>query len=326
MSPKETKTPKEPEAPKVVYEAPGTNDQGKGLTKAFVLLSLLGILSNVSELALSPVYGSIPASILHSRILMVGCFLGWAGNVRLSQVLPTKTANVLPLVAFYVPTVQFFLYGFSERLGVRWGPLVTEGFTLFPLAVLTASCVADYLEGFQVRGLPEFIAEAAPGMGSWATFKIAESLSRRYLWENVGRGFLNTRIGLETLLAASYTIFAPSKLIAFAIPAILHTSMLNTHVMTPQGTSLLNNTMRSENWMLLDRQESVTGYISVIENLEKGFRVMRCDHSLLGGEWILLEGQKAKESVFGVFAMLEAVRLVESKDKVADKDASALVM
>ena len=70
------------------------------------------------------------------------------------------------------------------------------------------------------------------------------------------------------------------------------------------------------------RRESVTGYVSVLDNTEAGYRVMRCDHSLLGGEW-----QKApkglehlarggfKEPIYAVFVLLEAVRLVEPGPK-----------
>jgi hypothetical protein len=64
----------------------------------------------------------------------------------------------------------------------------------------------------------------------------------------------------------------------------------------------------------------------VVESLDKGLRAMRCDHSLLGGEWSRKEGQLATEPIYGVFVMLEAVRLVEREQAVADKDAQALVM
>jgi hypothetical protein len=66
--------------------------------------------------------------------------------------------------------------------------------------------------------------------------------------------------------------------------------------------------------------------VSVVVSVERGFRVMRCDHSLLGGEWVVIQGKKAAEPIYGVFVMLEAVRLVENMVPVADADAKALVM
>ena len=68
--------------------------------------------------------------------------------------------------------------------------------------------------------------------------------------------------------------------------------------------------------------------ISVIENSEKGYRVLKCDHSLLGGLWtgvkrreLSLEGVTGDElsfrsvdeaeSVYSAFHLQEAVRLVQ---------------
>lgn len=59
---------------------------------------------------------------------------------------------------------------------------------------------------------------------------------------------------------------------------------------------------------------------------------MRCDHSLLGGEWTKTPANynpRLRDPIYAVFAMLEAVRLVEPDDGSrarADKDSSALVM
>lgn len=294
--------------------------------KAVLLISLLGVYSNVSELALSPVFGGIPSAVWHPYVLMAGCFIGWASNLALRRSFPLRAASLLPLVALHVPVVQFFMYDFSEQLGCQWGPAVTEILTLLPLAALSSACVADQLESLELSALPSFIADAAPGMVSWGLLKMVEHVSKYHIVANIGKGFLYTRMGMELFLAASYTVVAPSKLLLLAVPALLHTAMLNTHVMTPQATLALNETMQAQGWVLLDRKESLTGYVSVVESLERGFRVMRCDHSLLGGEWVVIQGKKVAEPIYGVFVMLEAVRLVENKVPVADSDASALVM
>lgn len=303
-----------------------SNTKAAALVQAAVLLGLLGIFSNASLLALSPVYGGIPASKWHSYVLIAGCFLGWAGNVFLRQSLPVRTASLLPLVALHIPTVQYFIFEWSEKLGCEWGPVVTEAVTLLPLAVLSASSVADAFEGLELSVLPGFVADAVPGMASWGTIKLVEHVSQYHIGAHVGQGLLYTRMGMELLLAGSYAVLAPSKLLLLAVPALLHSAMLNTHIMTEQATLALNNTMGAQNWTLIDRKESLTGYLSVIESNERGFRVMRCDHSLLGGEWVMIQGQKASEPIYGVFVMLEAVRLIETKPVVADADASALVM
>jgi hypothetical protein len=104
--------------------------------------------------------------------------------------------------------------------------------------------------------------------------------------------------------------------------------MLNVHTMIPGATHGLNMTLQADNWILLDRKESNTGYVSVIESLDQGFRVMRCDHSLLGGEWTKVRptDPRVAEPIYGVFVMLEAVRLINVPTPVPDNEAKALVM
>ncbi|KAJ4858643.1 spermine/spermidine synthase domain-containing protein [Trichoderma breve] len=294
--------------------------------KTLVLLTLLGVYSNASQLALSPVYGSIPAAAWHSKALMAGCFIGWAGNLAFRQVLPISTEKLLPLVALYVPVMQCFLYRFSQTLGANYGPLVTEGVTLVPMAILTAASVADNLEGVDLSSMPKVLADAVPGVGSWGTFKLIEHIAEMLLRKHVGTVFWYTRVGMEILLAGSYTVFAPSKYLALAIPALVHTAMFNPHVDTPTAMALLNTTMLADNWMILDRRESVTGYISVVEQTRSKMRVLRADHSLLGGDWAEWRGNQVTEPIYAIFVMLEAVRLVEREVPVADADAKALVI
>ncbi|ODA82305.1 hypothetical protein RJ55_00812 [Drechmeria coniospora] len=290
------------------------------------LLALLGVYSNVSQLNLSPVYGSIPASIYHGKLLMTGCFVGWATNVALCQFLPIKASQAIPIVALYAPAVQCFLFRYSGLLGAQWGPVITEGLTLFPLAVLTAAAAADELENARLSMLPRAIADAAPGVGSWGLLKLVELHSGKHLQANMGRMIVYTRLGLELMLGALHAVVARSRYLVYAVPPLLHTILVNPHVSSPAATGALVSSMMSDGWLLLDRRESVTGYLSVVQNMNEGFRAMRCDHSLLGGHWTHVDGGKVLEPIYGVFAMLEAVRMAESETPVADKDAHALVV
>lgn len=67
---------------------------------------------------------------------------------------------------------------------------------------------------------------------------------------------------------------------------------------------------------ILARSNSVTGMVLVAENLEAPFRYMRCDHSLLGGRWLVASetnktNLELNESIYTAFILQEAVRLVE---------------
>lgn len=293
---------------------------------SLALLTLAGVGSNASQMALSPVYGSLPSAIWHAKLTAAACFLGWAGNLFIEARLPVPPLKLIPLVAVYVPVVQFFLCSYSSVLTARWGPLVIEAVTLFPLIVLTASCVASNLDGMRLGSLPSFIADSAPGLGSLLYFKLVKGISAGFLARYAGTTIFLSRIGLEMLLAGIYTVLAPSKLVLLGLPAMLHTALFNYHLPTPSATASLETALHAQNWTLLDRRESVTGYISVLESAEQGFRVLRADHSLLGGEWVKIPSPVVAEPVYSVFVMLEAVRLVERTEPIVDSEANALVM
>jgi len=306
-------------------------EQAPPLLKSIVLLTLIAVYSNVSELALSPIYGSIPSSIWHSKLVMAACFVGWSSNLWMARGLPVKPHFLLPIVAIYIPMVQFYLFKLSGVLTASWGPLITEAVTLFPLIVVSVACTANNLDGVDLSFLPGFIRDAAPGLGSYGFFRAVEGISAGVIQSYVGKTFFFTRIGLQAVLAACYALFAPSKLLLYTIPALMHTSFLNSHAQTSLGTAALNSTLSAQGWVLLDRKESLTGYISVVESLTQGYRLLRCDHSLLGGEWVKFKdgqfaGNKVAEPIYGVFAMLEAVRLVQVPTPVPDSKATAFVM
>jgi len=306
--------------------------QSKVYLSSLALLALAALASNASQLALSPVFGAIPSARHHAKLVAAACFVGWSSNLFLGRALPFKPVYLLPIIALYIPATQFFLTPFSDALSAKWGPVVTETLTLFPIVALSAACVATYLDGADLTALPSWLADAAPGIGSYGVFKGVEAWSWGLLQEYSGRTVLNTRVGLELVLGASYALLAPSKLLLWAVPALLHTAVLDTRVPTAGALQRLNGTLGAEGWVVFDRKESVTGYISVVESLKDGFRLMRCDHSLLGGEWVKYIGQghfkgnQVAEPVYGVFAMLEAVRLVKIPKRIADEDAKALVM
>ncbi|KAB5583281.1 S-adenosyl-L-methionine-dependent methyltransferase [Coniochaeta sp. 2T2.1] len=295
--------------------------------KSTVLLLLLALYSNISRLTLSPVYGSIPSSIHHAKLTNAACFIGWSMN----RSLPRKAHSWLPLIAAYIPAVQFFLFKASSPLGATWGPVVTELFTLFPLTVVSVACIANYLEeahgGVHGGKMPSW-----PGLFCYALFKLTEHYSSSLINQHIGSSPIFTRLGLQGVLFASYTILSPSKLLLYAIPAILHFAVLNSHVPSPLAFAALNSTLSSSSYRILDRAESLTGYISVLENTAAGYRVLRCDHSLLGGEWVHLKSlpqfvnNLVAEPIYGVFAMLEAVRLVMVPSRVPDAEAAALVI
>jgi hypothetical protein len=301
-------------------------EQASVYGRACTLIALIALCSEASQLNLSPVYGSIPSSRWHTYLVILATFAGWSCNILIRRYLPVQPLKLVPLIALYIPVVQFFLGKTSGLLTAHWGPLVTELLTLFPLIVLSVGCVADLLNQADLSALPRFVGDALPGMGSYGFHQLMLRASGVLMRSNFGKSFFATRISLETILGASYASVSPSRLLLYALPAVLHTATLNNHLASSMALQSINRTLAAEQWAILDRRESLTGYISVVESLKEGFRVMRCDHSLLGGEWVRFKGGRVAEPVYGVFAMLEAVRLVEVPKPVADDAATALVM
>ena len=339
MAPKKataTKGPSKQDKPEVVAvtEAPAQPSDPQdtvppsivAVLNSALFLSLLAIITNISQHALSPVYGSVPPTIWHGKLLMAGAFIGWSSNTMLKKIIPVSLELLLPTIAGYIPFIQSVMYRFSEKLGAEYGPVVTEALTIFPMVILTAAYVANQFEAVSLSGLPEIVSESLPGVGSWIFLYFAKVISALTLNEFIGGTIIWTRMCLEVFVTVVYAIFAPSALVLLAIPGLIHTFTLNQHVLLPAATEALNKTMMAEGWMLLDRKESNTGYISVIQNVEQGYRLMRCDHSLLGGEWMPNYELATPEPVFGVFPMLEAVRLVKRDPTIENPDTSALVM
>ncbi len=298
------------------------------------ILGLAAIYSHVSELSLSPVYGSIPSSINHQRVVMAIYLLGWAVKPFARRHLSQSAVRIIPVWLFYIPVMQFFLFQKSAFLGARYGPIITEALTYLPMLLLSTTCAARLLEEVDLSGWGQRIADVGPGIGSYVFFRAVEFGSKVILNGTTGAIFPFTRLGSQIVLAVMYAIFSPSLLLLLAIPAVIHTAVFNVHVPLPYQMGVLNDTLAESGYRILARQESVTGYVSVLENVERHFRVMRCDHSLLGGEWLKPSGMEwgnlVGEPIYAVFAMLEAVRLVNvvvhESQEVEMQGKNALVM
>lgn len=150
----------------------------------------------------------------------------------------------------------------------------------------------------------------------------------------IGTNVLMTTLGLQIILAVIFAVIFSSFLswALFLIPAcyILFTADLD-HLFV-FGIVHINAALAQSGYHLVNRQASLTGYVSVLDNIELGFRAMRCDHSLLGGEWTRRPPDyhpRVSDPIYAVFTMLEAVRLVERDSEAAEKndeDRNALVM
>ncbi|KAF2787426.1 hypothetical protein K505DRAFT_329697 [Melanomma pulvis-pyrius CBS 109.77] len=341
MSSRQKATPRKPKAAKIAEKQARqlpTSSIIKNVGRAAALLVIAGIASPVSQLNLSPVYGSIPASLHHQRSMTITAVLAFMGRKALKKYASSSIAEYIAVIAYWTPVIQFLLFQYSAQLGIDNGPLLIESLTYFPLLFLSAYAAGDLLDTVDLTqfNLHPTIGEVLLPTASYFTMSSISKIAGSIIPNYVGTHLYFTRIGFQLLIGSISAFLTPSRVILLAAPAIIHTMLANPHYSSESALQRANATLFStQNFTILARQESLTGYVSILENDgDSAFRLMRCDHSLLGGEWLVTpvaksKGQSQRETIFSVFVLLEAVRLVEEQAGIApipDSEKSALVI
>lgn len=327
---KQAETQQQAAAQTTAPQQPTLWTKARPVLVAGYFLTLAAISSTLSQLVLAPVYGSIPSAAYHQPIRTSLLFLAFMLGTALKNFISLDLSWYLPIISFCVPALQHTLLLYSTHLGIELGPLVTETLTYFPLLFISAYVAARHMDTGNVeRMLVPAVAGVVPAAAAFGYLTYVAQLTSEVIPRFASASNFLSRTNLQLVVASLYTLYVPSKSTMLAIPAIFHTMFLNPHYVSPHTTEALNRTLHSHGWNLLERKESVTGYISVLENLELDYRVMRCDHSLLGGEWLVTEQRKKEgitvaEPIYAVFEMLEAVRLFEVPE--SRHDENALVM
>lgn len=317
-------------------QAPSLQHRVEQLGHALALIVLAALSSPISQHVLAPVYGSLPSSINHQIALPFSFLLAFILHGIFITDLPRRQKWIqhLPLIAVLVPTIENIALAYSEQLGIMLGPVFGGLVSCHAIVISAAFAAADSLEKIK--------------LGSWSS-GTAASLANASI-ALLPFIFLErfAAAQLRAVLAGS-TILAPAELQLIVAGAssllvnpgeayLLLTGLiaLSTWLFDPHGKGLyseriVNQALSKSNWTILDRSWSTTGYVSVLESTTEAYRVMRCDHSLLGGQWLVTDtrreqGWKVDEPIYSVFTMLEAVRLIEDLARPVDKAANALVV
>ncbi|EEQ28811.1 spermine/spermidine synthase family protein [Microsporum canis CBS 113480] len=299
-------------------------------TMGAAAIGLAGAYSYVSQLTLAPVYGSAPAGKYHTATTLIAAAAGSLCHSWVQKY--TRPMVSLPILSFYIPTIQFFMFKLSSTLGPVLGPIFTEALTFAPLVAMSIVIPGLLIQKLNLSPRLKQGMEQGNILAAYALFNASKAKFEQVMPYYLGTSLAMTSMGLQFIIATLQAIFLPSKWIILAIPSLLFTATFNHHAPLPYNTDLLNASLKAENFTLLHRQESLTGYLSVLENTDAKFRVMRCGHSLLGGEWLphfMTKDAKVSDPVFTVFTALEAVRLVKKdshKPEKADSKKSALVI
>lgn len=311
----------------------------RSLLYSISLLTIGATISQLSRLQLNPLYGeqsvSAPYPPLHFATLSFG--------LTLPLICHEKLPHIAPLMAVATPMMQhspLLRKPGLEYLGIKYIPLLTELLTSVPLVSLLIFHAFRTLQSdqlFNKRSLRTLLMLLVSGYYLFAQWTIAAFLPLHFAHGH----FLTSRASLYWGVCAFISLHFPLKntliglsiyLVVFAVsPTSALSSRFVTSLPTDFGLKHANKVLEPHGWKVLERGEGVTGYVSVLEKTDMNYRLLRCDHSLLGGEWLLTEERRVKEGwtkeepVFGVFEMLEAVRLVKGLDS-AKQQERALVM
>lgn len=332
------------------------------LLMTLATLFLAAVSAEISKLSLTPVYGSIPpvASLnwLRGGLEHDQRYIIMIVTVSLAKMFFSKRtlrlSNHFAIWGSFVPSIQSGLFSLSGRLGPIWGPRMTYLLTSIPLSCLSllhvvvliaeAFPVAIFAEGAATHSVKDFCSTALGTLLLTSTLyhflaRVKVYIEKRlpmFIMLTSGTHALFSRFGVQTVMALLYAQLSVSlerfKLIVIAILPLLHLAFVCPHLPLPYHTGVLNSTLQAEGYSLVARQESLTGYISVLDNVNAEYRVMRCDHSLLGGEYLRKpRGSRYNEPVYTIFLTLEAVRLLQTKPSESQllessKHKHALVM
>ncbi|PYH88325.1 S-adenosyl-L-methionine-dependent methyltransferase [Aspergillus ellipticus CBS 707.79] len=292
------------------------------------LLFVTAFYSPLTILMLAPVYGSAPAHLFHGYGAALVGGAGWFLKDHIQRLSGGRALLVVPVLAFWVPTIQTFLFASSSALGNPFGAVVTEVLTYYPLLLISVACAGKLVQaGLDLGRHGDAVAEHVPLLATYVIYKAGEKVAKWFLAHFLGAAFFLSRSGIQLLLPVLYSTIAPSKVLLLAVPSLIFSLTSNVHM----HPGALNSHLHEEGFSLIARQDSLTGYISVLDNLNDGFRVMRCDHSLLGGQWTRMPrgySPAVMDPIYSVFTMLEAVRLVETDhhEPRVDANSKALVI
>ncbi|KAL9128441.1 MAG: hypothetical protein Q9217_002874 [Psora testacea] len=313
-------------------------DGGPGYQSIWMLI-LTATSRELTLLSLTPVYGSPNVHGSHGLTFDIGMLLlPWtmlhlfcaAGSFTLVRL--TLSASILGCL---VPSIVSYLQRYSGSLGPEWGPLLSVLLTTVPLTFVSSLHAAYSMvqQKAYVRTLgPSVKNQFFPYAIAYFLVLAFQMIAHQLIHGIAGSVMMYLgRHGLQAVLTGLFAALDRSRSLLVTIPLVCFAA-LNMHVPFRSNLGRLNANLEAEGYATIDRKESITGYISVLDNLKDGFRVLRCDHSLLGGEWIRQFSSytpKLKEPIYAIFIMLEAVRLVKSETteslvKEADYQKQAL--
>ncbi|KAK9479544.1 S-adenosyl-L-methionine-dependent methyltransferase [Lipomyces japonicus] len=296
----------------------------------------LSLLSQLSKLSLSPLFGT-SGLLLYRPLLVPSVFIiSLFFFIKKRKRRLARYAEPLTLVYSAISLSIASMIGelLGPSLGPWNGPLVIDLVTLYPSIIGSSAVVSSVL------------LAASKGTKSAILLFLAVAATRLLtIFERaLGRvliPFLSVVLsGLSAKEQIVATAWASTTLLALSTPRwfknVIGISVLfgGQWYLHTQAPALLPQSLAS--YEILASTFSTSGYVSVIDSSTDGLRLLRSDHSLLGGVFTappsnLLDEFLDKpwndaEPVYSAFVMQEAIRLVSPPPKGTGNQNNALVI
>ncbi|KAI0322451.1 S-adenosyl-L-methionine-dependent methyltransferase [Amylostereum chailletii] len=286
------------------------------------LIGSLSLTTWVYQRALDPLYGGVPTHLYLNPVIWAGSILGGLGPA------PPGWSTLLFVGSWVVllPNTAYWAAVYTSRLDdATIGPIATHVLVLFPTIYFGVSLMK--------RMVLSFVGGAA--IATWAVSVPLRSPS------NTAESDSRIRFSWRLLVPAIVISVLPTVLPALAPPLLPH-PLLAPYTRPNFPLRILSST------------QSVTGIVVVGESLlpedwQPGtpephplyIRYLRASHSLLGGVWY---GRKAVtkskgppsldstgtpigDSIYSVFVLQEAIRLVDTTDRaIKNGEENALII
>ncbi|KAJ3066603.1 hypothetical protein HK102_007604, partial [Quaeritorhiza haematococci] len=243
------------------------------------------------------------------------------------------------------PQVLLLLFPFSRNWGPLVGPVVTQGLVTYPIHFLSGLCLADWAlrtpwwfpiflaaptlytlwalrstldalwtsyftscESFAVLGLLLAVWTVGVSMTSFATDRasVSEQVDVGSDGKGAKKGVRVKRVQQQQATRKKAALVSKLDVVVYLLVALF---VSYTYTSTPQCAKGIPDYRQVPSpYTILARQESNTGIVSVVEDSSRygGVRVLRCDHSLIGG----IYPKYNNDSIFGGFYFMDFVRFI----------------
>ncbi|KAJ2839446.1 hypothetical protein J3B01_000660 [Coemansia erecta] len=291
---------------------------------------------------ISLVLGGILGSIYWQRILA-------AHEAGGPLTMDTKTGraiaaafDIVASLTALAPLRATYMFKWSDALGPMWGPLLTQCTLTFPVfvaggfvvtlgasrvsynpqapgrqAATTAACLGAVAICIWVGQQTAPAHSSCRGVLVNATYAALSGVMIKLLTghqENV-----DAAVALEKN-PAEHVDNAPEKQLVQLrerqlrklrfVPTVAFVFCALTTLLTDSACSSgLVARGNVDEFKMVYRNESVTGWVSVTDDTKRNLRMMRSGHSLIGGRWT-----STGDSIFGVFYYADAVRMIKGRE------------